>query len=68
MDVTLYYINKIEFKAGDIYKEDGYIVLIVGIVGLILSVIVYKTSNSDEPPKYLWVFAVIAFFNSIFWI
>ena len=42
--------------------------LIVGIIGLLLSFIVYKTSNSDEPPKYLWAVTIMAFINSIIWI
>lgn len=42
--------------------------LIFGVIGIIFSLIIWKTSHKNMAPSYVWVFSLMAFIISIAWI
>jgi len=43
-----------------------YAILLV--IGFVLALVVFLTSNNYDPPKYFWIFIVVAFFVSCCWL
>mmetsp|Transcript_7879 Transcript_7879/g.696 ORF Transcript_7879/g.696 Transcript_7879/m.696 type:complete len:90 (+) Transcript_7879:1499-1768(+) len=45
-----------------------WIYVILGGIGMIFAILVWKTSHKSNPPSYVWVFSTLAFIISIAWI
>lgn len=49
----------------DSFGEDWVLSLIFGIIGIFLSILVWKTTHKKKCPKYIWALSILAVMNSI---
>jgi len=49
-------------------KKTLWVYYIIGGIGLIFSLITWKTTHKNKPPQFVWIYSTMAFLVSIAWI